>query len=203
MPRLEEDRKLLDGFRRGEAEALRAVYREYAARIALFLRGEGRGPRLTATFELENGLQEVFLRAFESGARQAYDGLRPYEGFLVGIARNVLHERAREREVPAADPEAKQPADPADAEADVEDREVARLLQDFLGACTADERALYDLRFEQGLSQEEAATRLSTTRIQLRRRERKLKLRLLGYMQSRGYLAGVQAKGWGFGSSTS
>ena len=51
--------------------------------------------------ELENAIVEVFTRAFEPRARQVYDGQRPYESFLMGIARNYLLELMRNREHPA------------------------------------------------------------------------------------------------------
>jgi RNA polymerase sigma factor (sigma-70 family) len=203
-PGLEDDRALLTAFREGRTDALRTVYRMYVQRVARYLHGGAgadAGHRMASAFDLENGLQEVFTRAFEPGARGSYDGLRPYEGYLVGIARNVLHERLRNREVATAEPRVDPVAEagPAAAEAQVEDREVARLLAEFLAACAGPERSLYDLRFEQGLSQDEAAQRLGMTRIQLRRRERQLKLALLSFMKARGYLTGVRATGWGFG----
>ncbi len=207
MPLLEEDRALLAAFREGQPDALLAVYRAYAARIAAALhaglRSDGRpAARMTSPFELENGVQEVFVRAFDPSARAAYDGIRPYEGFLVGIARNVLHERARVREVPSAAPSVEQGARVADLPApedELEQREVARLLSEFLAGCQAEERALYELRYEQAQSQEATARGLGITRIQLRRRERRLKQRLLAFMQSHGYLGGLKEEGWGFG----
>ena len=207
LPLLEADRALLAAFREGQPDALLTVYRAHSARIAAVLhfglRSEsGRVTGMTSPFDLENGVQEVFVRAFEPSARLAYDGIRPYEGFLVGIARNLLHERARRREVPSAAPSVEQGAAFADlpvAEEGLEDREVSRLLAAFLEGCDPGERALYELRFDQALSQEEAARGLRITRIQLRRRERRLKSRLLEFMQSHGYLTGLKEEGWGFG----
>jgi RNA polymerase sigma-70 factor (ECF subfamily) len=209
LPLLEEDRALLKAFREGEPDALLQVYRAYAARVASLLRGGlhsesgGQSLRLTGPFELENGVQEVFVRAFEPSARVSYDGLRPYEGFLFGIARNLLRERARVREIPSEAPGGEQGA-PGEAsplpEEELEDRELSRLLAEFLAGCDAAESALYQLRFDEGLGQEESARRLRITRIQLRLREKKLKQRLLAFMQQRGYLSGLEASGWGFGA---
>jgi len=208
-PRLEEDRALLSAFREGRAETLMEIYRAYSQRVARFLYGGitgdgGRPLRLSTAFELENGVQEVFVRAFAPASRASYDGLRPYEGYLVGIARNVLHERTRDREVPTAEPKVDGEPSPSGRaqEAQLEDREVARLLAEFLAARHPEERGLYELRFEQGKSQEEAAASLGITRIQVRRREKRLKLDLLSFMQARGYLAGLEAQGWGFGTGT-
>lgn len=208
-PRLEEDRALLSAFREGRAETLMEIYRAYSQRVARFLYGGipgdgGRPLRLATAFELENGVQEVFVRAFEPAARASYDGLRPYEGYLIGIARNVLHERVRDREVPTAEPkvDVEPGSDAARAqEAQIEDREVARLLAEFLATRDEEERKLYELRFDKGQSQDEAAAGLGVTRIQVRRRERRLKLDLLSFMQARGYLAGIESQGWGFSAS--
>lgn len=208
-PRLEEDRALLSAFREGRAETLMEIYRAYSQRVARFLYGGipgdgGRPLRLATAFELENGVQEVFVRAFEPTSRASYDGLRPYEGYLIGIARNVLHERVRDREVPTAEPK----VDPEPSgngarvqESQLEDREVARLLSEFLATRDEEERKLYELRFDRGQSQDEAAASLGVTRIQVRRRERRLKVDLLTFMQTRGYLAGIESQGWGFGAS--
>jgi len=205
---LEEDRALLDRFREGRPEALLAVYRLYAQRIATYLQTglrteSGRSVRLSGAFDLEGGVQEVFVRAFQPAARASYDGLRPYEGFLVGVARNLLRERARERELPASEPLVEPAVDSGERprlEDELELREVAALLRTFLAECTAEERQLYELRFDEGLGQEDAAKRLGLTRIQLRRRETALKRRLLERLQSGGYLTRLQAKGWGFGT---
>ncbi len=52
--------------------------------------------------ELEDLIQEVFVRAFSEKGRLAYDGLRDYEPYICTIARNLLIDRARKqgREVP-------------------------------------------------------------------------------------------------------
>lgn len=103
MP-LEEDRPLLDGFRRGDRDALDRVYRAYAEEIASILvngfafSSAGRSCRfrgLSSRFDLEDVLQEVFARAFTERARLAYDGLRPYGAYLAAIARTAVIDRFR------------------------------------------------------------------------------------------------------------
>jgi RNA polymerase sigma factor (sigma-70 family) len=191
---LEEDRALLQAFREGRRDALLEVYRTYVGKVISVLSAAARGRQ--GTLELENEVQEVFTRAFEPAARASYDGLRPYEGFLVGIARHVAHERMRAAR-PVLVQAGEEAAEPLDGE--LERREVARLLAGFLASAAPGRKALWELRFEQGLSQDEAAARLGVTRIQLRRRERKLKLELLEYLQRHGYLAGIEVRGWSFG----
>src|SRR5688500_4594845 len=102
--RLEEDRPLLDGFRRGDRDALDRVYRVYAEEIASILvngfafSSSGRACRfqgLSSRFDLEDVLQEVFARRFTERARLAYDGLRPYGASLAASSRTTVIVRLR------------------------------------------------------------------------------------------------------------
>jgi RNA polymerase sigma-70 factor (ECF subfamily) len=213
------DGDLLERFRAGEPAALGEVYRAHAdplARALSVAAASGRGfAALRSAVERENTLLEVFARAFEPRARASYDGERPYGAYLMGIARHVVLERSREREVAVgleADVEraaAQQQGaggspvlsvvEGGDAALALEEREVGALLEDFVAGLPEEERRLYALRFgEEGLPQERAAERLGLTRIQVRRRELALKRALLGFMQARGYLSGLVARGWGF-----
>ena len=83
-------------------------------------------------------------------------------------------------------------------EQQLEDQEMESLLASFKEGLSPEERQLFELRFTEGLAQESAAERVGLTRIQVRRREKGLKQRLLDFLQSRGYLQNIQAKGWGF-----
>lgn len=182
------------------------VYRHYAPVLARYLR-RGFSYRIDghpavfsgyrSTFELEGAVQEVFMRAFEERARLAYDGLRPYHGFLCGIARNVvldeLRRRARRGEVlsPFDDEESarwvreRAPSDPADA---MDAHRASSLVNQFLEQeCSEEEQQIYQLRYERGLSQEAAAEEAGMTRIQVRRRENKLKKRLLSFLKRMDY----------------
>jgi RNA polymerase sigma factor (sigma-70 family) len=159
--------------------------------------------------ELENVVLEVFARAFEPKTRLRYDGLRPYEHFLLGIARNVVLEQARQRELPSGSPmdlERDRPdewnrifdASFPPVEEQLEDREVQKLLEVFHRGLGEEDAQLFDSRFLQGLGQEDAAKALGLSRIQLRRQELALKRRLLAHLQAAGYLQQVERKGWGF-----
>lgn len=200
-------------FRDGAPEVLGEVYRAHAEPLARALRAvafRGRGfAHLQGALEVENTVLETFARAFEPRTRLAYDGVRPYGQFLMGIARNVVLEQSRSREVVAG----LGPQDEASSvdwelgsaaggaggvEQQLEDQEVEALLLSFKEALSLQERELFELRFTEGLAQESAAERVGLTRIQVRRREKGLKLRLLDFLQERGYLQGIQAKGWGF-----
>ncbi|WP_257460072.1 RNA polymerase sigma factor [Archangium lipolyticum] len=181
------------------------MYRAHAEALARGLRamawrrvGHARG-----ALELENTVLETFARAFEPRTRAAYDGVRPYGHFLVGIARNVLLEQSRQREVAVGlepfEGKGEVPEEGAGLAQTLEDREVEALLASFKEGLTEEERRLFELRFgEEELAQEGAAERLGLTRIQVRRRELGLKTRLLEFLQARGYLEGMEVKGWSF-----
>ncbi|ATB35342.1 DNA-directed RNA polymerase sigma-70 factor [Cystobacter fuscus] len=201
---MEWDTRTLQAFRDGDPETMGRVYRAHAEALARVLRGmvwrtRGQG----GAWEVENTVLETFARAFEPRTRGAYDGVRPYGHFLVGIARNVLLEQSRRREVAVGLEPFEQVGEvPEEDEGTArawEDREVEELLARFKTELSAEERQLFELRFgEEGVAQEGAAERLGLTRIQVRRRELGLKTRLLEFLQARGYLEGLEVKGWSF-----
>lgn len=201
------DRALLQQFRDGDAGALAEVYRQHADVLMRMLRAAAwRGLSfavLRSAMELENAIFEVFTRAFEPRARQVYDGQRPYEHFLMGIARNYLLELGRNREHATGlglseELEVALSLDRPDLHEELEDRELTGLMRTFRAQLGQEEGRLYDLRYVEGLPQATAAERLGQTRIQLRRREHKLRLRVLQYLQQHGYLGAISSSGWSF-----
>ncbi len=82
------DRELAEEFQRGEREAFEKVVTEYQSAVYGFVRA-----RVLQAPDAEDITQEVFLRSFAARRSFATDGkFRPW---LLGIARNVLKERAR------------------------------------------------------------------------------------------------------------
>lgn len=204
---LRDDRDLLRRFRAGTHEALAAVYRAYAGGVARLLRSgfsfasRGRTLRFCGypqAFELENALQEIFIRAFDARTRLAYDGLRPYGAFLIGIARNVVIDEYRRNTMLFVeyDEQSASQAVPGlvrdevqDAGEQHEQHELDALLAAFQRQLSAQQQAVYQARFHEQLSQDATAKKLSLTRIQLRRIEAKIKEELLAYCRQHGYLA--------------
>ena len=214
MTWLAENRALLEEFRQGERRALTRVYHHYVVDVAKFMRSgfmysrDGQVQRFSgfqSPFELENTVQEVFARAFGERARLAYDGLRPYGGFLYGVAKNValddLRKRARRGEVlvPVETVEYAAGGIAAGAGAafagigqpgeELDERRGRELVDAFLAdECNDRDRVLFSLRYREELSQEEAAGRAELSRIQLRRWETKFKKRLVRYLKRRDYV---------------
>jgi RNA polymerase sigma-70 factor (ECF subfamily) len=196
---MEWDSRTLQRFRVGDPQTLARVYQAHAEPLARMLRAmawRGRGfGQVRDALELENIVLETFARAFEPRTREAYDGVRSYGYFLLGIARNVLLEQSRQREVAVGlepfEEVGQVPEEAVGMVRELEDREVEGLLASFKQGLTEEERRLFELRFgEEGMAQERVAERMGLTRIQVRRRELGLKARLLEYLRSHGYLEG-------------
>lgn len=214
MTLLSSDRVLLDGFRRGESEALARVYGEYAPLIGAFLsRGftfssKGRTLQFNGfqqPFDLENVLQETFVRAFSERARLSYDGISPYRNYLIAIARNFVLSELRRREITMSqlyteeDPESGRPEISADkavlagspaptGEAELMRRELVELVARFRESLGSAERAFFTARFEERLIQVEAGRQVGISHMQARTLEKKLRKRFLNFMRAQGYL---------------
>jgi RNA polymerase sigma factor (sigma-70 family) len=221
MSLLCSDRPLLERFRQGDQEALARVYREYSPLIAAFLsRGftfSSRGRMLQFNgyhqpFDLENSVQETFLRAFSERARLAYDGLNPYRKYLTAIARNIVLSEFRKREVAMSQlvrvvdneetstsledlaevqPIASGEPEPT-GEAQFLKQELTRLYDTFLEALNPppEHETFFRARFEERQTQVEAGRQIGMSHMQARTLEKKLRKRFLKFMQSRGYLEG-------------
>src|SRR4051812_23818597 len=196
---------LLRRFCEGDPPALSEVFRAHVEALARVLRARahqgGAFSHVRAAMEIENVVFETFARAFEPRARSMYDGIRPFGHYLLGIARNVVLEQLRRRDLPSGlDLEEAAGAELTFIQGEQwhEDRELEGLLEEFRRGLEAPEAKLYDLRFVEGLAQEDASEQLGLSRIQLRRRERALKQRLLEHLHARGYLRDLQPDGWSF-----
>jgi RNA polymerase sigma-70 factor (ECF subfamily) len=216
MTLLSEKRELLKGFRAGERRALEEVYRHYAPVIAAFLQagfGFQSGERMLRfagyrqPFDLDNALQETFLRAFREPARLAYDGLRPYRSYLYMIARNVVIDDFRRAgsspvfaDAPAGSQDALEPgADPAELAPTPEDdamrREIARLYASFSERLEERERSFFRMRFGEGRTQAEIGEAAGLSAMQVRTLEKKLRTAFVVFLNQHGYLDGTSAGG--------
>ena len=199
MPIFRLDRSLLERFRRGAPEALTTVYWEYLAKVEHLLRTgfDMRSRRLHVAGalgrpnELADLVQEVFLRAFSTKGRLAFDGRRDYGPYILAIARNILVDwaRVKGREIPLS---------PAEIEAASEeisipeesppwaDPETVRIVEDYLSSLPLELREVHRLRYEEALSQTQAAERLGVGRQTLRTLESRLRSGLSAALDAAG-----------------
>jgi RNA polymerase sigma-70 factor (ECF subfamily) len=201
---LTDDRQLLNRFRAGERQSMDIVFRHYAPQLsALVTRGlSTRGGRIRAASPFDVGavVQEAFARAFTDKARGAYDGASDYLQYLAAIARNELLNQQRVREDTAeagviesqlgtsANAGMAVASAPPSPDQLAEERELHGLVEKFLAGREERERDVYRVRFEQHLTQEDAAAVLGLTRIQVRRVEAKLRRDLFVHLRASGYL---------------
>jgi len=202
MTLLVSDPALRLAFRQGERLALERVYEAYVERVIDVLRhgfafdsGERRlrFAGFADPLELENFAQEVFVRAFAERARLMYDGLRPFEGYLLRIAKNIVIDELRRRR---STPELVS----ADTALDVvlcdtgpspEDVAVAaatkKLVAGFLAKCTGLERRYVALRYEEDASLLAAARALGISRMRARWLERQVLGELALHLHRSGF----------------
>lgn len=223
MSLLMEQRALLDRFKRGERQALEEVYRHFVPEVAAFLQrgftfsSAGRTLRFVGyaqPFDLDNALQETFTRAFKESARLGYDGLHPYKNYLLAIARNLVLDEFRNREVamspfidqldagggaaegPARDGEEAAPAVTVSdgpsagvsAEHEYLRNELGKLYAAFVARLDERDRTFFRHRFEEQRTQVESGRLSGLSHMQARTLEKKLRRGFLEFMQSNGYL---------------
>jgi RNA polymerase sigma-70 factor (ECF subfamily) len=181
------DRSLLDAFRRGDRAALATVYFHYIDDIAAVVRHgfsiptSGARVRGAADEQTERDLvQEVFARAFAPRARDAYDGVRPYRFYVRRIAKNLLIDRARavDPTVPLDGADGELVIEPevaeADSEWDSEWIEQRREAAAYVSGLAPALRRLVKLRFEDEMSQDQAAEALGVSRRRVRTLEARI-----------------------------
>src|SRR5687767_14224021 len=81
---------LLKGFRAGEPKVLRDVYAGYGEIVYRFCRD-----RLKSLADARDLTQEVFLIVFKEETRLRFSGMSSFQGFVLGIAKNLLLHRYR------------------------------------------------------------------------------------------------------------
>jgi RNA polymerase sigma factor (sigma-70 family) len=216
MTLLLERPQLLLRFRAGDRSALEEVYRFYMGTVATFLaRGFTfrSGEKMLSfagfrePFDLDNALQETFTRAFRESARSGYDGLHPYRSYLLAIARNLVLDQLRRRDIPAGlltEVEGgfaeKRDSFGEGFSGDTGERallqqEVARLCARFVGELSERDRRFFEARFDQQRTQVEAGMAVGLSHMQSRTLEKKLRQRFLAFMHSKGYFEGYAPPG--------
>jgi RNA polymerase sigma factor (sigma-70 family) len=179
---------LLRRFRAGERSALAEVYDVYAERVGRLVRlgcqlhrqGGGGGSLFVNPQDFLDVTHEVFLKAFSPAARAGYDGVRPFEPYLLMIARNTMIDWFRRRgatvslsadllaRLPGGDPE-------PDDRPPWEHPDTVAALEQYLAELPPELAAVHRHRYQAGRSQEETAAAMGLTRQSLRTLEERLK----------------------------
>lgn len=206
---LETDRVLLDAFRRGDRGALTRVFRAFVDEVTRTLRAgvvvtvDGQRTRVGQRLpehELEALVQETFARAFAPRAREAYDGVRPYGAWLATIARNLLVDRARATRRDARVVQVEDLGELVDDGAtndpswNLEEQQLRRLVGSVKEALEEPDASIFRLRFEEQRSFRETAEALGLTDIVIRRRDTRLRARLLEVLRSAGFLENAKVR---------
>lgn len=216
---LAKNKRLLESFKRGDRAAMDDIYRHYFPGVTAFLRKgftfrSGRGhfyfKGILDGSDLGAGVQEVFRRAFEDKARTSYNGVNSFTNWVLAIARNMIINQFRNREIAFSDYIA--PSDErghlavlddevteefsgvlygqhaARQDSQLESVELKQLLDKFMRELTEHDRRLLVLRFAEGKGQEETAALVGSTRMKVRTAEAKLRSRLRAYLRHSGYI---------------
>jgi RNA polymerase sigma factor (sigma-70 family) len=180
------DSALLDRYRRGDRDALGAVYRHYVDAVAhLARRGFAidsayiRGVDRDAEIEL---VHETFTKAFAEKARLAYDGTQAFRPYLLRITKNSMAERFRKNArtvIAVADPTAVTADDVAWPKQRAFTKEVVATLG-------AEEQRIVTLRFHDQRSQDEVAAEVGCTRRRVATVERDVQVAVRKRMQPPG-----------------
>lgn len=198
MPWLAEDRARLDAFRRGERPTLTDTYRHYSPAIADIL-AEGfsfeSGDRrlhfsgFHSPFDLDDALQETFLKAFAERSRLAYDGLRPYRAYLATIARNAVIDRFRKsgRRERLFQQIVGDAAPPPAADHSLAESQLRQLIATFKATCSPVDQQLIVLRFEQNATRAAVSEATGLSAMQVRTRETKLRRALYDTLVGHGF----------------
>lgn len=156
MDEVHVDAALLSRMAERDPAAVSALYDRHARILfSLILR------ILRDRSEAEDVLQEVFVRAWTRVETYDRDLGSPL-AWLIRIARNRAIDRLRSREVRERTEEAapeRAPVETPEARASLSERQ--RAVRHALGALTADQRALIEHAYFQGLSQSELAARFN------------------------------------------
>lgn len=143
-----DDHRDLEAARQGDLDAMERLVKRYYKRVRAVLAFSG----LRGAEDIEDGLQETFIRAFENLA--SMKGPR-FRSWLYGIARNVALETLREKRLPAAGEMVESIAEPVDVGSTPE--EWLNALEHCQEKLPEDAKALLEKIYGAGMKLHEAA----------------------------------------------
>jgi RNA polymerase sigma-70 factor (ECF subfamily) len=167
----------LDSFRDGMPETLTRVYQSHVERLRRFI-SHKRLAGAAAAIEAEDLVQETFIRAFTENARRHYDGSRPFIGYLLGIARNLVIDAGRTRARQNAVAREQVPTTQLDPELELANREAIRLCREIASSLDPLHGTVFMMRFVQGEPRETIAEVTGLTAYEVRRAECRVQRRI-------------------------
>lgn len=220
---LAKNKELQERFRAGDKGAMEEIYLNYSPGVTRFLRNgfsfrSGGGHCYFKGIKIDDDLkvavQEVFRRAFEERARNAYNGINSFSNWVLAIGRNMVINKFRNREIAFSDYISKGTGEdrshiaamdaavsavsatysgilyaqaPGSQDDNFEKAELKGLIGEFMKEITEEDRQLLVLRFVENISQEDAANVMDSTRMKVRTAETKLRRRLRAFLSGTGY----------------
>ncbi|MGH9135228.1 MAG: RNA polymerase sigma factor [Ilumatobacteraceae bacterium] len=146
----------IDGFRRGDPDAVRGVYREYGRLVFAVARN------MLASRELaEEATQQTFVKAWQAASN--FDATRALGPWLTTIARRTcidLHRREARRSATNLDDVSAAHPSLVTAEPDIAERYDAWAVRQAIDELPDDERTVVRLQHVEGLSHSEVADQL-------------------------------------------
>ena len=137
----------------------------------------------------DDAVQSIFAAAFEKRTRLAYDGLKPYGGFLRGIAQNVIR-RMLDKRTRFSRTDAPAPQEQPDLESQVIEAETAAIVRRFTETVVEPpEPDVLRFYFLEGWAEEKLAVHLGCTRYGLRKVISRIQKKMHRYFKDHGVIA--------------
>jgi RNA polymerase sigma factor (sigma-70 family) len=169
------DAEFLERFRAGRHDALERIYRAYVGEVEVCVRRVLSRKRAdaSATLDLRDVTQDVFVHAFGERARRAFDGTRAYGPFLGTLSRNLALDsvRKRRREVVMGTLDALEVVTEAEPTSGTD--EASEALADYVKSLPELLQAVYEQRYVSCRTQQQASQALGLSRQQLRTLEQR------------------------------
>lgn len=213
---IKDNPQLLKRFKEGDKEVLTELYRAHVAAVSELLRRgfsfrSGtefvRFSGFSAPHQLQEMVQDTFIRAFRQQSREAYDGKRPFRPFLITISKNLVIDGFRREGVEKRlfvpmgrlVGEGESPEDAASRmhgnepaltpEEETIRTQLKEVLAAFMETLDGVERQIVDEHLLGELSQRDMAEALGVDRNELRRRLKGIRERLLKHLKASGFIS--------------
>ncbi len=208
----------LEAFRSGDRDVLAKLYREHNEAVReLLTRGFGfnsKGERIRfrgfrEPFEIQEMMQDGFLRAFRQSAREKYDPSRPFRPYLITIVRNLVIDRHRRKTLerslfatigPAEGETSEEAVDrvaagsdfappPMSPELEAFQKQLSTVLRAFIDTLDEADQRIINEHMMGELSQAAIADALEVDRNEIRKRIKNMREGLLRHLKREGFVS--------------